>query len=269
MTTPTGAAASTTGQIDALLIIAQRDLTKLWRDRPRLVVTLIFPMLFILGLNGALGPVLGRVSHTSTLSVLFTGVLAATLFQSAASGMISLLEDRENDFTRELFVAPVSRVTIVAGKVIGESLVALVQGVGIVVFALVLGVHAAWQQLAWLIPPALLACLYGASFGLAALAVIPNQRVALQVVPFFILPQYFLAGVMAPVQALSPALQAVSRAMPLTYSVGLTRAVFYASAPGGSGHPAAFGLDLGVMASLSILFLLLGAFMFDRRERIR
>ncbi len=41
------------------------------------------------------------------MTVAFTGVLAASLFQSAAAGMISIAEDRENDFARELFVTPV------------------------------------------------------------------------------------------------------------------------------------------------------------------
>jgi predicted TPR repeat methyltransferase len=47
------------------------------------------------------------------------------LFQSTAAGMISIAEDRENDFSRTLFVAPVSRLTLVAGKIGGEATVAL------------------------------------------------------------------------------------------------------------------------------------------------
>jgi ABC-2 type transport system permease protein len=93
-----------------------------------------------------LQPTVGRATGLSAVTLMFTGPLAATLFQSTAAGMMSLIEDRETDFVAELFVAPVSRVTIVAGKVVGESLVALVQGAGIVVFALLFGVRMSGGQ---------------------------------------------------------------------------------------------------------------------------
>jgi len=99
-----------------------------------------------------------------------------------------------------MFVAPISRLTIVAGKVVGESLVALCQGVGVVVFALLFGVHLSPGQVAALLPAGIVCCLVGGAWGLATLAALPNQRAALQVFPFLILPQYFLAGVIAPLR---------------------------------------------------------------------
>jgi ABC-2 type transport system permease protein len=126
-------------ELSALLAIAQRDVTKLLCDRPRLAVNLAFPVLLIGGLGAILQPTVGRVTGLSAVTLAFTRVLAASLFQSAAAGMISIVEDRENDFSRELFVTPVSRLTLVGGKVAGETLVALCQGACIVGFALAFG----------------------------------------------------------------------------------------------------------------------------------
>ena len=128
-------------QLSGLLVIAQRDVIKLLRDRPRLAVNLAFPVLLIGGLGNILQPTVGQVTGLNAVTLAFTGVLAASLFQSAAAGMISIVEDRENDFSRELFVTPVSRLTLVAGKVAGETLVALCQGVFITVFAVAFGVR--------------------------------------------------------------------------------------------------------------------------------
>ena len=128
-------------ELSGLLAIAQRDVTKLLRDRPRLAVNLAFPVLLIGGLGALLQPTVGRVTGLSAVTLAFTGVLAASLFQSAAAGMISIVEDRENDFSRELFVTPVSRLTLVGGKIAGETLVALGQGACIVVFAVAFGVR--------------------------------------------------------------------------------------------------------------------------------
>jgi ABC-2 type transport system permease protein len=201
---------------------------------------------------------------------MFTGALAATLFQSTAAGMMSLIEDRETDFVAELFVAPVSRVTIVAGKVVGESLVALVQGAGIIVFALLFGVRMSAAQVLTLIPMALACCLVGGAFGLATLAALPNQRTALQVFPFVILPQYFLAGVIVPLQGLPAYLEAISWAMPLRYPVDLVRAAFYRGTPGyGVAVTTGPSLDAAVMAGLFVILLLLGAAVFEHRERTR
>jgi ABC-2 type transport system permease protein len=257
-------------ELAALLTIAQRDLTKLLRDRVRLGVSLAFPILLIAGLGSTLQALVGHATGLDVVALTFTGVLAATLFQSTAAGMMSLIEDRDNDFSRELFVAPVSRITIVSGKVLGESLVALTQGVGVLLFAFVFGVRMSPAQLAALVPTALGCCLLGGAFGLATLSALPNQRAALQVFPFVILPQYFLAGVVAPLRGLPGYLDLLSWAMPLRYPVNLTRAAFY------SGRPA-YGqvvaesplLDVVVMAALFVVLVVAGALLFERRERGR
>src|SRR6185437_2991966 len=77
----------------ALLAIAQRDLVKLLRDRPRLAVNLAFPVLLVAGLGSVLQPTVGKVTGVSAVTLAFTGVLPATLFQSTAAGMISIAED--------------------------------------------------------------------------------------------------------------------------------------------------------------------------------
>jgi ABC-2 type transport system permease protein len=254
--------------INALLAIAQRDLTKLLHDRVRLTVSLAFPMLIIMGLGSVLASVSAYVSDTG--AILFTGVLAATLFQSAAGGMMSLIQDRETDFSHVLFVAPISRLVIVAGKVAGESAVALVQGLGIIVFAALYGIHMSAGQLALAVPAALVCCLFGAAFGLVILSLLPNQQAALQVLPFAVLPQYFLAGVIAPVAGLPAYLGALSWLMPLRYAVDLTRASFYVGQPNFDHvvmEPPA--VDAVVVIALMAGFLLAGALLFERRERGR
>ena len=257
-------------QIWSLAAIAARDVTKLMRDRTRLAVSLAFPVLIFAGLGSVLQPTLGRATGLDSVTLMFTGVLPATLFQSAAAGMMSLIEDRETDFAREMFVAPVSRVTIVAGKVAGESLVALVQGVGIVLIGVAVGVRLDFAHLALLVPASLTAALLGAGFGLASLAALPNQRAALQVMPFVILPQYFLAGVVAPLRGLPAWLNGLGWAMPMRYPVDLVRAAFYVGRPGyGTAVAESPALDAAVAAALFVLLLVAGALLFEHRERTR
>jgi ABC-2 type transport system permease protein len=257
-------------ELSGLLAIAQRDVTKLMRDRPRLAVNLAFPVLLIGGLGAILQPTLGRVTGLSAVTLAFTGVLAASLFQSATAGMISIVEDRENDFSRELFVTPVSRLTLVGGKMAGETLVALGQGACIVVFALAFGVRISLAQLALLAGPCLACCLLGGAFGLATIAVLPNQRSAMEIFQFLIIPQYVLGGVLVPLRDVPSYLRVLARAMPMTYVVNLTRAAYYAGTSArlrvGSGSPL---LDAAVTAILFVVLLAAGAALFGYRERTR
>jgi ABC-2 type transport system permease protein len=257
-------------ELSGLLVIAQRDVIKLWRDRPRLAVNLAFPVLLIGGLGAILQPTVGRVTGLNAVTLAFTGVLAASLFQSAAAGMISIVEDRENDFSRELFVTPVSRLTLVTGKVAGETLVACCQGVGIVVFAVAFGVRMSPAQLASLVAPCLASCLLGGAFGLATIAALPNQRSAMQIFQFLIIPQYVLGGVLVPLRGVPGYLDVLADAMPMRYVVELTRAAFYAGAPGYgrvvSGRPL---LEAGVTGILFAILMVTGAAVLGYRERIR
>jgi ABC-2 type transport system permease protein len=257
-------------ELSGLLVIAQRDVLKLMRDYPRLAVNLAFPVLLIGGLGTILQPTVGRVTGLSAVTLAFTGVLAASLFQSAAAGMISIVEDRENDFSRELFVTPVSRLTLVTGKVTGETLVALVQGAAVVAFGVAFGVRLSAGQLAALAAPALACCLLGGAFGLATVATLPNQRSAMQIFQFLIIPQYVLGGVLVPLGRVPLYLDVVAHAMPMRYVVDLTRAAFYAGRPGYrqvvTGRPLT---DAAVTAGLLVALMVTGAAVFGHRERTR
>src|SRR5215470_11011535 len=145
-------------EVNAILAIASRDVLKLLRDRNRLVFTLVFPVIFIGLMGGTLQSNLGRAAGFNFIGFIFTGVLGMTLFQSSAQGLVSLIEDRENDFSQEIFVSPISRYSIVFGKIVGESLVALPQGAAILMFGLLIGVPLAVSQLVGLVLAALVAC---------------------------------------------------------------------------------------------------------------
>ena len=256
-------------EANAVAAIAQRDLMKLLRDRPRLVTTLVFPLIFIGILGGSLQTNLGRTAGLNFLTLTFTGVLAQTLFQSASQGLISLINDRENDFSQEMFVAPISRYTIIFGKILGESLVALPQGITILLFG-VLILRPEPAQVLLLLVASVLVSLFGGAFGVLVLANFASQQTANQVFTFVMLPQYFLAGVFYPIKVLPPGLNVLSFISPMRYAVDLARGLFYAGRP-------EYGrivlepplVDLAVMAGLFALFLVVGTALFVRGERYR
>lgn len=255
-------------QVNAIFTIAYRDVIKLLRDRTRLIAGLVFPVIFIGALGGSLQANLGSHAGFNFLTFVFTGVLGQTLFQSTASGIISLIEDRENDFSQEIFVSPVSRYTIILGKILGESIVASVNAIGVLLFGLLVGVRLDLLQIVSLLPVILVACLLGGGFGVFVLSQLSSQRSANQIFPFIIFPQFFLSGAFAPVQHLPWYLLIFSRIAPMTYAVDFTRGLLYAGTKDYS-HVIIYPplVDLAIIAVLFVIMLFVGTYFFVKNER--
>jgi ABC-2 type transport system permease protein len=256
--------------LSAILTIASRDLLKLLRDRTRLVFTLVFPFIFIVLMGGTLQGNLGRAAGFNFIGFIFTGVLGMTLFQSAAQGLISLIEDRETDFSQEMFVSPISRYSIVFGKILGETMVSFIQAIPTIALALALGVPLSPLQVLLLVPASLGACLLGGAFGVAVMSLLQNQRAAQQIFPFLIFPQFFLAGIFNPIKVLPWYLLPLSLISPLRYAVDLLRGVAYTGRPE-YDRVVLFNplTNLVVMAAMFGAFLLVGTMMFVRQETNR
>ena len=257
-------------EASAALAIAQRDFTKLFRDRARIFTDVLVPI-FVFGLlGGMLNFAFGRAIGYDFLIFVLTGVFAQSLWQSTALGMVFLLEDRENDFSQEIFVSPISRYTIVLGKILGEALVALPQGITALLLLVLIGLRPSVEQLVGLVGAAAAICLFGGAFGLVILGFVSSRRASQQIFGFLILPQYFLAGVFNPVQGLPPWLDAVARIAPLRYAVDLARNVFYAGRPeAGETVLNPVAVDVAAIALFVAVLLPLGTFLFTRAERNR
>ena len=73
-----------------------------------------------------------------------------------------------------------------------------------------------WQLLG-LAGTGLVCCLLGAAFGLATIAALPNQRSAMQIFQFLIIPQYVLGGVLVPLTTAPRLLADIAWLMPMRY----------------------------------------------------
>jgi len=256
--------------LNTILAIAYRDLIKLFRDRTRILASLVFPVVFIGALGGSLQSNWGDETGYNLLVFVFTGVFGQTMFQSTASGIISLVEDRTNDFSQEMFVAPVSRTVILLGKILGETLVSFAQGIAILIFGLIIGVPLSALQILMLIGAALIMSFLGGAFGILVLGNVSNQRTANQIFPFLLFPQFFLAGVFSPIKDLPWYLFILSRISPMTYAVDLGRAVYYWGKPEYS-KVVLFNpfVTLTIITLIFVVFLSVGTYLFTKNEADR
>lgn len=257
-------------EVNAIITIAARDITKLLRDRTRLAANFIFPAIFIGVLGTSLQSNLGTNLGYNFLTFVLIGVIAQTLFQSTASGIISLLEDRQNDFAQELFISPISRYSIIIGKILGETIVSLIQTVAVLILGIVIQVPLDPMALLRVAPFGILVSLMGGAFGVIVMSRISEQRSANQIFPFLLFPQFFLAGVFNPIQNLPLPILIISRLAPMTYAVDLLRAIYFYGKPEYS-KVVLFSpvIDITVVTVFFIFFMILGTHLFVQKEKNR
>jgi ABC-2 type transport system permease protein len=257
-------------ELSAVAVIAHRDFVKLLRDRLRIVADFALPITLVLLLGPALQSGFGSPGGVDLMTFVFTGVLAQTVWQSAALGLISLIADREEDFSQEIFVSPISRYSIVAGKIIGESLVALPQAVAILGLAFIVGIPMSLSTLLTLVPVVLAMAVYGGAFGILVLSNISSQRAANQIFPFIMLPQFFLAGVFNPIHDLPAPLAVLSAVSPMRYAVEFVRNAYYGTQPSiVAPEIAPAPVNLAVIGASFLAFIVVGTALFVRSERNR
>ncbi len=109
-------------------------------------------MLYLLVLGFGLGSVFKRAGFGSYLQFIAPGVIGmSVLFSSIFSGL-GLLWDRQFGFLKEMLVAPVPRIEIMIGRTLGGMTVSVIQGLLVLIIALIVGFRPAnW----WHIPMAI------------------------------------------------------------------------------------------------------------------
>jgi ABC-2 type transport system permease protein len=256
---------------NTFVTIAAREVTRFLHDPTQLVFALFMPILLILGLDGPLQSSFGKAAGYNLMSFAITGMLALSFYQHTLIGILSLLEDRENDFTQELLIAPISRYALIFGKIVGASVVALLQGVLITLLG-ILFFHfpVSLPGLLLLGPVALLICFSGGAFGVLLISLFSSQRSASQVLPLLLFPQFFLGGVFIPMHNLPWYLDLLSKITPLLYAADLLRSVVYSGQPEYNQIVLQEPLiNLVVVCALTLLCLVVGTILFVRSERER
>jgi len=165
---------------------------------------------------------------------------------------VAFLRERVQGTLERLMASPLRRGEIVLGYMTAFAVVALVQGLLVLVFALyVLRVHNAGNVGLIFLIEALMA-LAAVNLGIFLSMFARTEFQAVQFIPLVVAPQILLSGILVPVSTEPGLLQYVSNALPLTYAVYGLRDVMLKGAGLGS---AALLLDIGVVLAFGVLML--------------
>jgi ABC-2 type transport system permease protein len=122
------------GLWSAAWALAYRELVRFFRQRTRIVGAIgqpiIFWLLFGAGLRGSFQPpewAAGLSEPLTYQEYFFPGIAVLIVMFTAIFSTISIIEDRREGFLQGVLAAPVSRTVIVLGKVLGGTLLAVLQ----------------------------------------------------------------------------------------------------------------------------------------------
>ena len=130
-------------QLGGLYGLWLREVMRAVRDRGQLIGGVSRPILWVLILGIGLNPYFrGEIYGQATFVVPFTylqfifpGVVALNVMFTSVQSAVSVIWDRQFGFMREVLTSPLSRTTILLGKILGGSTVALVHGCLVLILA--------------------------------------------------------------------------------------------------------------------------------------
>jgi ABC-2 type transport system permease protein len=166
--------------------------------------------------------------------------------------IVSFLNERTQGTLERLMASPLRRGEIVVGYMLGFTVLALIQSVEVLVFALaVLRIHNQGNVLLIFGMEAVMA-IGAVNLGIFLSMFARSEFQAVQFIPLAIVPQFLLSGVIFPVSTEPTALQWISDVLPLTYAVDGMRDIMV---KGADLTWPSLQLDLGVVVGFIVLFI--------------
>jgi ABC-2 type transport system permease protein len=173
---------------------------------------------------------------------------------------IAMLRERSSGTLERLLSMPLSRLDLLLGYGIAFGLAAAVQAVVTVTVATTAYDLDVAGPLWAVVLIAVVDGVLGVALGLLASAFARTEFQAVQFMPVFVLPQFFLCGLLVPIDQMDGWLQAIARVLPLTYAVEALKEVGAHADPTGR-----MWLDIGVVAGAAVVALGLAAATLRRR----
>ncbi|MFQ5586125.1 MAG: ABC transporter permease [Thermodesulfobacteriota bacterium] len=249
----------------AVYVIVLREFKRFFRQRGRLVVTIARPLLWLMIVGSGFATIITVPGDLDYRQFILPGIVGMTILFSSIFSTITVVWDREFGFLREMLVAPISRSTIVAGKLLGGTALSLFQGVVLIAFAPLFGLSVGLVQYAWMFFLMAIVSLSITALGLFIASFLKSLEGFNVIMNFVVLPMFFLSGALYPVKALPASLRRLTLLNPLSYGVDSFKHVLLG---GGSAMVAEFPFALDILGLIlfSVVMIVLASYSFGRRE---
>jgi ABC-2 type transport system permease protein len=263
--------------VHGLWALTRRDLRKWYTNPYQLIISLVQPVIwmglfgkalnfssFITAGAGSAGVdpnaiMLNFFGTTSYFSYLVCGmVVFIVLFNSAFSGM-SVVWDRRFGFMNKALSTPVSRGTIVMGKILQSVGRSVIQAAVVLLIGIVLGMDTGSLTILGL--AGAFAVVFLVAMGLSGLFVMlslrsSNWQTQMAIINLLNLPLLFASNALFPVKIMPTWLQDVVRVNPVSYAIDAIRQLVI-----GASGTYALWMDFSVVLGFAAFFSIVGIVM--------
>jgi ABC-2 type transport system permease protein len=229
----------------------ERELVRFYRQKARVVGVIASPLIFwvVLGAGFAHSFQIGSGTGGHYLGYFFPGSVAMIVLFTAIFSMMSLIQDRNEGFLLSVLAAPVSRSSIVLGKVLGGATLAAVQGVIFLVFGPLVGVHFTPASAALSILAIVMISFELTALGFAIAWPMDSTQAFHAIVNLVLIPLWLLSGSLFPLSGAAGWMRFCMMLNPLTYGVEALRGSLFPDAP----TQFSLSVNLGVTAVFCLL----------------
>jgi ABC-2 type transport system permease protein len=233
-------------------------------------MSLIFPILFLGLFGGQLSQNMGMNMDFDFTTFMLVGMLVQTIFMVMGNGVVSLVEDRDNEFNQEMLVSPVSRYSLVLGKIAGSAVASYIVFFFTIGIGYAIGARFDVPQFLILLAFSPLICLAAGALGVVIIGFIEKPAPAGAVIMLSVMAQTFLSGALIPVNNSTGVMAVISRLLPMTYCVDFMRGIFY-QAGSAATVPTLHTpfVNLVIIIAFTAVFLIAGTAGFVRAEKNR
>ncbi|MBI4369919.1 MAG: ABC transporter permease [Elusimicrobia bacterium] len=247
----------------------QRELLRFYRDRARVIGAFVPPVVFWLLIGSGIGRSLrvpGTLTGMSYLQYFFPGTILLVALFTAIFSTISIIEDRREGFLQSVLVSPISRLSLVLGKILGSATLAFLQGAAFLVLAPAVHIH---PGLAGFINALILLGI--ASLGLSALGfliawMLDSTQGFHSIMNLFLIPMWLLSGALFPAGGAASWLRFVMKFNPLYYAMNILQANLTASWMNPRAHWLAPGIDFLAICAFTLVLIMAAAWAAEKNS---
>jgi len=248
---------------EAIYVLWIRDLKRTWRAKSRVIGSLMMPIFFLLFLGSGFrrAALPGIPEDVDYITFLIPGAIGMSLLFSSIFGGLQILWDKEFGFLKEIMVTPVSRLSIVLGRMAGGSTIALIQSFMILFLSMFLGFR--FTSLPGLLIAMAFMFLIAFTFiglGIAFASRMKDMHGFQLIMNFIVFPIFFLSGALFPIEVLPGFIKPLAYLDPLTYGVDGMRGALL----GISAFP--LTVDLIVMSAICLTIVTIGSLLFETSD---
>lgn len=210
--------------MSTIYILWLRQMKRFLRSGLRVVMSIIQPVMYLLALGYGLNMVFEQSGRGNYIQFIVPGIIAQTILFNAIFWGMNIIWDKQFGFLKETLVAPVPRLNIMLGNVLGGATIAVMQGALLFIISLIFGFRPYSLPLLVItfITMSMLAMTI-ISFSSGIAATVNDIQGFMAVNNLLLIPLFFLSSALFPLDSVPTALSIIASINPLTYGVDAMR----------------------------------------------